>query len=88
MRLMLLATRSAYITDVYPKKEKHHEKQSYQDSSIDGNVARNGLGFGPGRYIAGTSLLSPSVRREITSAPSAWTRSSPFVNRDTLGGTR
>ena len=63
---MLLATRSAHISDVYRKKEKHHEKRSYQDSSIDGNVACNGLGFGPGRYFAGTSLLSESVSTEIT----------------------
>jgi hypothetical protein len=56
--------------------EKQNEKQDYQDSAVDDDVARNWLDAGPGGHFACAPLLSQAVRREIALARNRWTRSS------------
>jgi len=53
------------MSDVYRKRRKQHEKQDYQDSAVDGDVARDWLGFGAGRYFACASLLSQAMSTEV-----------------------
>jgi hypothetical protein len=66
MALMLQATRSAHIVGrESQKEEKRYEKQDYQDSSVDGDVARKWLGLGSGRYYTCASLLSEAMSTEV-----------------------
>jgi hypothetical protein len=66
MGLMLWATRSAHIVGRVSQKEKHHEKQDDQDSVLNGDVARNGLGLSTGRYLACPALLSHVMPHKVT----------------------
>lgn len=58
--------RSAQIVGRVSQKEKTHEKQDYQDSALNDDVARNGLGVSTGRYLACSPLLSKSVSPKVT----------------------
>ncbi len=53
------------MSDVYAQGENKHEKQDYQDSAVDGDLARNWLGFGAGRYYTCASLLSQAMSTEV-----------------------
>jgi hypothetical protein len=50
---------------MYSQKEKHHAKQDYQDSALNGDVARNWLGLSTGRYFTCPPLLSEAVSTEV-----------------------